>query len=792
VSSIGRNALKRFAAVASVLLLLLPALSGCGRRSDVTWPEGAGDFVPPTSERAIGRTSSSGTLPDPSPVTPYVPSEDGFKRIYEDASMVVTFKEARDIFHIQDKRNGYVWSTGIDAGYRQEDQMNKTFAAYANSFLTFEYFDQTRALAKVSSTQIEADGETDLSTLTELGEGVFLLSVDTGADGFAAEATIRFGNGSMKVSIDPASILERSPDKALAGIYIAPFLGAVGGRMTVEDTQAGTISKKDKMPGYDGYLFVPDGPGALIRFRTNPVAYSVFNQAVFGEDPGSAYRGTTLELHKLDPARQSIPLFGVAIGDGQAAFAAYATAGAENMEILASPRGTTTLYHYVAGRFVFRRIFYRVLNQQGDGFDTYPEKADIVPIGMTYDFLSGGDADYVGMACTYRDSLISREILDGTVLPEERDVVRIDVLMADVKKWVFGYKEVPMTTAGELSSILDDLGAAGIGPVSMNLYGYSKNGLNAQDPSDVAFDPETANRSELQALAERLADDGGQLSFGQDYSVFTKAQATPQSSAVMNVGVVYANRAFRRTKPVFDLYYFTKPKTMVAWFERQSRILTGYGFTGLTMDGLASELSSDFPSSGATRRSDALALVVQAMKDAKALGATLDARSANEYAFPYLSRLTDTPMFHSQYLIETDTVPVLPIVLSGSVSLYSPYVNFSYYTKADILRMIDYGVRPSFLVTGESSYLLSRTNSNDLYSTGYASQRAMIRIVGGMVEEALSTVKDARIVDRSVPAADVALVTYDNEVRILINYGLKETTYEGRTIGPQDFAVFGG
>ncbi len=782
----------RALAAALAVLLAVPLLSACGQRAAASWPSDPGAFVPPTAERAVGRTSSTGTLPDPEPVVPVVPSEDGYAQVYEDATMRVTWKESRDIFHILDKRNGYVWSTGIDAGYRTEDQMNKTFGAFANSFISIEYYDEQEVLNKVSSTQIETEGEIDLSTLSEVSPGVFELAVDTGADGFAVKARISFGDGSMKVSVDPATIVERSPVKTLAALYIAPFLGAVGGRRTVEDAETGAVRKEERMPGYDGYLFVPDGPGALIRFRTNPVPLSVYSQPVFGIDPGTIYKGEVANVTRVDPAQQCIPLYGVAIGRDQAAFAAYATEGAPNMEVFASPRGTTTQYHYVTGRFVLRRIYFKVLNQHGEGYDTFPEQAEPSPIAVTYDFLAGADADYVGMAEAYRESLLARGLLDGTVEAREMDAARIDVLMADVKKWVFGYLDVPMTTAGDLGAVLDDLGSAGVGPLSVNLYGWQRGGVNVADPGGTAFGPKTATRAQLLALAERLAADGGQLSLGQDYGSFTTAQAAPRTSAVMNVGVVYAFRKFWRLKPVFDETYYARPSSMANWLDRQSRRLAEDGFTGLTADGIASLLSSDWPDSGTVRRGQAQEVLVAALDRAKALGLTVDAKLANEYAFRSLSRLTDTPMFNSQYLIETDTVPVLPIVLSGSVALYSPYVNFSFYTKADLLRMIDYGVRPSFLVTGGTSDLLARTNSNDLYATGYGSQRALIRTVSALVDEALAPVSGERIVDRAVPAKDVALVTYANGVRILVNYGLSETTFEGRTVGPQDFAVLQG
>ena len=51
------------------------------------------------------------------------------------------------------------------------------------------------------------------------------------------------------------------------------------------------------------------------------------------------------------------------------------------------------------------------------------------------------------------------------------------------------------------------------------------------------------------------------------------------------------------------------------------------------------------------------------------------------------------------------------MVLNGTMEVYAPYANFSFYAQTDMLRMIDYNISPSFVLTQKPSYLLGSTTS---------------------------------------------------------------------------------
>ncbi|HCA70585.1 MAG TPA: hypothetical protein DEP17_09435, partial [Lachnospiraceae bacterium] len=145
------------------------------------------------------------------------------------------------------------------------------------------------------------------------------------------------------------------------------------------------------------------------------------------------------------------------------------------------------------------------------------------------------------------------------------------------------------------------------------------------------------------------------------------------------------------------------------------------------------------------------------------------------------------PVTTSQHVFETDTVPFLQMVLNGTMEMYAPYANFSFYTQPDILRMIDYNLSPSFILSMEPSYHLASTPSAHLYSTEFDQYEGLVDEVYSQVNEALSQVAGYRWVKRKVLENGVIKNTYENgqdEKQILINYTEEPFVYEQDTIAP--------
>ena len=99
----------------------------------------------------------------------------------------------------------------------------------------------------------------------------------------------------------------------------------------------------------------------------------------------------------------------------------------------------------------------------------------------------------------------------------------------------------------------------------------------------------------------------------------------------------------------------------------------------------------------------------------------------------YTDRYLQMNVGNSQYIYETDAVPFLQMVLCGTMEMYAPYANFSFYTQDCILRMIDYNVCPSFILSKDPSWNLADTYSANLYSTEFALYEDKITDIYGQI-----------------------------------------------------------
>ncbi|MDX9692419.1 MAG: DUF5696 domain-containing protein, partial [Acholeplasmataceae bacterium] len=164
---------------------------------------------------------------------------------------------------------------------------------------------------------------------------------------------------------------------------------------------------------------------------------------------------------------------------------------------------------------------------------------------------------------------------------------------------------------------------------------------------------------------------------------------------------------------------------------------------------------------------------------------------ANDYVWKHMGAYFNFPMYSSQFLIFDDTVPFLPIALSNTMDLYGPYANFYPYAKDELLRLIDFNIYPSFIVTHKSSKYLQKTGLESIYSSRFSDLDHVIVTYYDFVNDALKHTINAHITNRVILANGVVKVTYSNDVYIIINYTDETVTEDVNVIEPKGYYVGG-
>ena len=256
--------------------------------------------------------------------------------------------------------------------------------------------------------------------------------------------------------------------------------------------------------------------------------------------------------------------------------------------------------------------------------------------------------------------------------------------------------------------------------------------------------------------------------------VALNATLDPVIETIPNKGLMYQ-----------DTYYL-RHKEMDEAVKKAMRDLEGID---LMLEGMAKYLHADYTINDEKTRDVVAGELTNTLGKAKQ-NLLFDAE--NLYMLKYANKIVDIPVSSSQYVYETDSVPFLQMVLRGSVDYYAPYSNLGFYSNASVLKMIEYGTYPSFMVMGEDNFSISDTPLENYFSLNFEDWEDKIYNVYGNVNGALSHVKGAAIKEHHVVVEGVYCTTYDNDVQIYVNYNNNDyVTEDGVTVPAESYAVEG-
>ncbi len=350
-------------------------------------------------------------------------------------------KENSQLAVFDDRENGRLWRSSPIL--ENPEAVSDSIKARLNSVVIVEYTDKVRTQTRVA----DIISDVPKLTFTPIDGGI---EVDYLFEELNIGFTIDYWleDDRLVVGVDDDSVRE-TEERLLVTLDILPFLGAA--------------TNEEK-----GYLFVPDGPGAIVHFRPEQPEYRHnFLAEVYGP-----------ALFSFEPEQQQgpipVPVFGLV--RGESAFTGIVTKGDMDVNISAALSYTALGYNRISGQFIFRRKAPFPLRRAS--FVTRFEQERVEgDRELKYAFLRGYDASYVGMAKVYREHLMVDRGLER--LAEANPFLHLRIFMAMQRQAFPRDQFIAMTTFDDALAMLKTLKEdRGLDNLRVTLVGWSQDGYD--------------------------------------------------------------------------------------------------------------------------------------------------------------------------------------------------------------------------------------------------------------------------------------------------------------------------
>ena len=674
----------------------------------------------------------------------------------ENEFLILTIDDQTLDMTITDKATGKTLSSGVDAS---GSGANKSWTGFLASTLVIDVADGTAVTTK----NYDIHSSAASVAFTPLKNGADAI-VDFSDVCQRVKVQIRLEDDSVTVTV-PEDGIEEYGTTTICGLYLAPAMGAT----YLNETE--------------GYLFVPEAAGAIIDFSDGDgIGTTPFSKRVYGTNIGVDKEVLT-ELNR--PAEEiTMPVYGLAKTEEGVGFLAVVENGEEASEIMAYPGGVITKYNWAAAHFTLREK-YIAQTTRTLGLNSRESKAYLRDMTVRFFVLTEEEAAYSGMARRYRAYLEKNGAIadaDTTYRP------RIDFLAAESAEMLIWNSVETMTTLDQAKDILSDYMDDGLTPPLVLYRGWQPGGLSySLGSGDVSIERALGKDDDLVSLSEKIRERGGRFFLEIDsVKANTDRMYNMRVDIVRTIGQTIAE--YQTGKDLYrTLYYLTPNRSgeIIAAAEKE----WGGHVDGLALTTLPNTLYSYYSNGKNYMRGETHDAYLSIMKNTSG---NLALENPLAGYFSECDVYLDMPLGTTSYSFLSAEVPFLPMVLSGHIPYYSTWLNFESNQQKALLKMVEYGAYPSYIVTGEDVQALIHTNSSDIFTAKYTVMKDSILKNDAVLRALHDEIGDSFITEHTIPAHDVAVVTYDNGAKVIVNYRRTAVEYEGITIDGQSWLVVKG
>lgn len=543
----------------------------------------------------------------------------------------------------------------------------------------------------------------------------------------------------------------------------------------------------------EGYMFVPDGSGAIINFNNQKISAINYSTRMYGED---ILRDTY--KYKSPVLNNTMPVFGMKWKD--IAMVGIVENGQEIAEINSEISGKTDEYNKIGLDFTIRQIE-RVAAVDNPTILQAKHSKDIFneDIVVRYKMLENEEANYTGMAKAYQKHLVDNQMLVKRETTEEAPLFLEVMGSIDNQNLFLGvpYKSnMSLTTFSQAQDMLSQLKASGVSNVKMQLNGWINNGISQTPVSKVKLEGVMGSKKAFTNLLDFAEKNGSTVFPNVALATATtdkNLNASSQLARSLDGSPAKILAPYPSTMmSVVDDYtkYVISPHYILDYTNKFSSQIKGFPIKNIASPDFGNTLAADYNTKKDIGRYAAQPKIKTAL-DSVSSKYNLMLSNPNDYAFANAQYITDLPTRSNRHKVIDYDVPFSQLVLDGYVEYSSTSLNLDVATDLNkqLMQCIETRTSPKFVVMNKDEDVLKNTIYTYLFSAKFSDWKDKIVTSYEQYNEFYKSVAGATMTSHEVVQDDVNRVTYSNGVVVSLNYTNKDVRVEGTVVPANSYTI---
>lgn len=610
-----------------------------------------------------------------------------------------------------------------------------------------------------------------------------------GSEGVKFTVHYELCDDNLYVYADTSEIEEENTSsldgKVLTKLQLCPYFGAVSA--TDENGEA-----------TEGYMIVPDGSGAVIKYNNGKINYADYSQQIYGRD----YTAVPLTAPRVTE-QAYMPV--IATVSGNSGLVAIVSDGDANVYAKAQVSGQNK-QAYNNCYFEFETRSQDAFFMSGDSLNkiTVFEKGDIKTerFGIRYYPVDDEEGvNYADCAEVYRNYLINNKGLVQRTESDSSDLY-IDFFGGVLKQTsIVG---IPFMLKTEIT---------GFSQAQEIVNKFKENGV-----SDIVVNYNDWTNASIKNKISTKVKPSGTLGGTSDFNSFISTENVDVFPSMNNIQMdsgswgymTFTNTAIRVSNaysrqstysPAFGVPEsgvapaLLSPNSYVKVFEQMVESYQDKNLDKIGFGDYSTKLVSDFSTKNSSSRNNTMNTIVEGYKTASESVGSILCDGANAYVLPYASQITNVPVYSSGFNLTDYDIPFYQMVIHGYIPYSTKPINASSNTGETFMLALAAGSGMHYDMVYEDAAELKDTDYDDLYYSNYEGWLDMATKQSDLASQILSGVSDMTISNYEISDdGNVITTTYSKDgsnVVVEVNMSAGTASVDGQVYDLGD-AIEGG